>query len=93
MKKASEVINLMMESLFSDNSQREAVSLFSAWQEIAGINEGSHSKIEEIENGVVYVKVDHPGWMQKLEIKKKNILKTMQKKYPDLAIKSIRFFM
>lgn len=93
MKKASDLINAMMEGLFKDNMQREAVSLFSAWQDIAGINEGSHSRIEEIENGIVYVKVDHPGWMQKLEFKKKKILKTMQNKYPELAIKSIRFIM
>ena len=93
MKKASDLINSMMDSLFQDNSQREAVSLFSSWEEIAGINEGAHSRIEEIENGVVYVKVDHPGWLQKLEFKKNKILKTLQKKYPELAIKSIRFLM
>ena len=93
MKKASELINAMMDGLLQNDMQKEAVSLFSAWSDIAGINEGSHSRIEEIEKGVVYVKVDHPGWQQKLEMKKSGILKKLKKNYPELSIKSIRFLL
>lgn len=93
MKKASDLINVMMDSILQNDAQREAVSLFSAWSKIAGVNEGSHSKIEEIENGVVLVKVDHPGWLQKLEMKRSGILKKLQKNYPELAIKAVRFIL
>ena len=93
MKKASDLINAMMDNLLQNDAQREAVSLFSAWSKIAGVNEGAHSKIEEIENGVVYVKVDHPGWLQKLELKRSGILKKLQKNYPELSISSVRFML
>ncbi|MDC7226126.1 MAG: DUF721 domain-containing protein [Spirochaetales bacterium] len=93
MKKASDLINAMMDSLLQNDAQREAVSLFSAWTQIAGLNEGAHSHIEEIENGVVFVKVDHPGWLQKLEMKRNGILKKLQKNYPELAIKTVRFML
>ena len=93
MKKASDLINTMMDSLLQNDAQREAVSLFSAWNEIAGINEGSHSHIEEIENGIVFVKVDHPGWLQKLELKKSTILRKLKKNYPELSIRTIRFLL
>ena len=91
MKKASDLVAALMDSFCLSQSQRQAVSLFSAWTEIAGINEGSHSKIEEIEGGIVYVKVDHPGWLQKLEMKKSFILRKLQKNYPELSIKGVRF--
>lgn len=91
MKKASDLVNAMMDALIQNEQQREAVSLFSAWTKIAGVNEGSHSKIEEIEGGIVWVKVDHPGWLQKLEMKRSIILKKLQKNYPELSIRTIRF--
>jgi len=91
MKKASDIVSIMLDSLIQNEQQREAVSLFSAWAKIAGINEGSHSKIEEIESGIVWVKVDHPGWLQKLEMKRSTILRKLQKNYPELSIKTIRF--
>ena len=93
MKKASELINAMMESIIRNEADREAVSLFSAWSKIAGLNEASHSRVEEIEKGVVYVSVDHPGWLQKLEMKHSQILKKLQKNYPELSIKAIRFLL
>ena len=93
MKKASELVQAMMDNLIQNEQQREALSLFSAWTKIAGVNEGSHSRIEEIENGVVLVKVDHPGWLQKLEIKHKSLLKNLQKNYPELSIRDIRFIL
>ncbi len=90
MKKAADLIKIMIDNMIQDESQREAVSLFSSWSEIAGIDEGAHSKIEEIENGIVYVKVDHPGWLQKLEFKKRTILRKLQKSYPELKLKDVR---
>jgi predicted nucleic acid-binding Zn ribbon protein len=93
MKKASELVQAMMDNLIQNEQQREALSLFSAWTKIAGINEGSHSRIEEIENGVVIVKVDHPGWLQKLEMKRKNILKNLKNSYPELEIRDVRFIL
>lgn len=93
MKKAADLINSMMDNLLQNDAQREAVSLFSAWSKIAGVNEGAHSHIEEIENGIVFVKVDHPGWHQKLEMKRSGILKKLKKSYPELNIKAVRFLL
>ena len=93
MKKASDLIDIMMNNIISNSEQRKAVSLFSTWSNIVGINEGSHSKIIEIEKNTVFVKVDHPGWLQKLELNKKNILKKLKIEYPELNIKNIRFFL
>ena len=91
MKKASDIIGAMMDSLLQNAGQKEAVSLFSAWTEIVGTDEGAHSKIEEIEDGIVYVKVDHPGWLQRLELKKKNIMSKLKSNYPELSVRGIRF--
>jgi len=51
----------------------------------------AHSRICELEQGLLLVEADHPGWMQMLQIKKQELLATAQKKYPELGIRSIAF--
>jgi hypothetical protein len=50
-----------------------------------------HSGIYELEHGVLLVEADHPGWVQTLQTKQKELLLTVQKKYPELKIQGIAF--
>ena len=42
--------------------------LFRGWEEIAGPELGSRSRVVEVEDGVIVVEVDHPGWLQMLPV-------------------------
>lgn len=68
-------------------------SIFSSWKEISGEEVSGHSKVKDIRNSVLYVEVDHPGWMQMMQFKKKKILTAVRKKYPELGIKDVRFYL
>jgi len=50
-----------------------------------------HSRIRELEKGVLLVEADHPGWVQILQTKQTALLSAVQRRYPDLGIKAIAF--
>jgi len=50
-----------------------------------------HSRIRELERGMLLVEADHPGWIQILKTKQVELLSAVQRRYPDLGIRSIAF--
>ena len=56
------------------NQAQKTNTFFSAWTEIAGKDLAAHSKIYDISKGTVLVSVDHPGWMQMIQLQKRPIL-------------------
>lgn len=64
--------------------------VFSRWSDIVGEPVGRHSKPEELEDGVLTVSVDHPGWHQVLYARREEILGTMARILPEAAVKVIR---
>jgi len=67
------------------------VSLFSSpsWRKIAGDDIAGHSRIVDLRNGTLVVELDHPGWMQMLNIKHDEILGKLKAKYPTLGIRTV----
>jgi len=51
----------------------------------------AHSRIRELEHGVLLVEADHPGWIQILQTKQTRLLEAVRRKYPELGIKDISF--
>ena len=50
-----------------------------------------HSRIRELERGVLLIEADHPGWIQILQTKQAELLAGVQRRYPDLNIRAIAF--
>ena len=50
-----------------------------------------HSRIRDLERGVLLVEADHPGWIQILQTKQTALLLAVQRRYPDLGIRAIAF--
>jgi predicted nucleic acid-binding Zn ribbon protein len=64
--------------------------LFRAWGEIAGPELGSRTRVVEVEDGVIVVEVDHPGWLQMLLLKKRSLLEAARKAVPGGRIEDLR---
>ena len=64
--------------------------LFRGWEGIAGPELGSRSRVVEVEDGVVVVEVDHPGWLQMLQLKKRVLLEAARKAVPAGRIDDLR---
>jgi hypothetical protein len=65
------------------------VSFFRSWEKMAGIDLAAHSQVSDIRNHVAIVDVDHPAWMQVLQMKQSNILRRIQEHHADLEIRAI----
>jgi len=89
---------------FVDNAKSSS-ELFNSWEKIVcqvwphgdvQINEDTpaaavHSRIKELERGVLIVEADHPGWIQILQTKQVELLQAIQNKCPKLNIRGIAF--
>jgi len=64
--------------------------LFRGWEDIAGSELGSRSRVVEIEDGVIVVEVDHPGWLQMLSLKKRALLEAARTAVPNGRIEDLR---
>ena len=64
--------------------------LFRGWGEIAGPELGSRTRVVEVEDGVIVVEVDHPGWLQMLLLKKRSLLEAARKAVPGGRIEDLR---
>lgn len=84
---------------------RSSAGLFSSWTKIVAEawpcqnNEEKddvpaaavHSRIKELELGILLVEADHPGWVQILQTRQGELLAAAQRRYPDLDIRGIAF--
>jgi len=88
MDKAGDILKSFLSFYHLDRGEAY-VSFFSRWREIVGDDLASHARTVDIKKGALVVEVDHPGWMQLLQIKQAEILKTIERRYPDLRIRYI----
>ena len=84
---------------------RSTAGMFSSWKEIVAEiwpNYGEqgkddipaaaiHSRISNLERGLLLVEADHPGWIQILQTRQSELLLAVQKRYPELNIRGIAF--
>jgi predicted nucleic acid-binding Zn ribbon protein len=89
-KKAGELLAAFFDRQ-TFNAAKEYSDLFSSWQSIAGETLAAHSRIRELEHSVLLVEADHPGWIQILQTKEKNLLDALRRRFPDRHITGISF--
>jgi hypothetical protein len=70
---------------------RKYSELFSSWRMVAGEKLAAHSRIVELERYVLQVEADHPGWIQLLQTRQRDLLERVRRKFPALEIRGISF--
>jgi hypothetical protein len=86
MDKAGDLLKSFL-SFYNLEKGQMYVSLFSGWKDLVGEDIASHARATDIRRGALLVEVDHPGWMQIIQMKQSFILKSIEKKYPELGIR------
>ncbi|MDR3171329.1 MAG: DUF721 domain-containing protein [Treponema sp.] len=77
------------------NTAQEYTRLFNSWAsvveryKIAAL--AAHSRIVEFERHILLIETDHPGWIQILQTKQRQLLSEFQYRFPDLTITGISF--
>ena len=89
MDKAGDLLGSFI-SFYGLDKGRNIVSLFSGWRAMVGDDLASHTRPADVRRGAVVVEVDHPGWMQLLQMREEAILGKIGKKFPELGIRSLQ---
>jgi hypothetical protein len=97
-KRAGDLLSSFISEHFDQRFMEKArgySAFFSSWAPILEAERVSaaadHSRIVELERHVVLVEADHPGWVQILQTKQKEILEAFQRRFPAFAIRGIAF--
>lgn len=64
--------------------------LFRRWTEIAGAELGPRARLCEVEDGILVIEVDHPGWLQMLQLHRQRLLQAARRVAPQARIEGLR---
>jgi predicted nucleic acid-binding Zn ribbon protein len=77
-------VSSLLSSFFDEDKLRRGErysDFFSSWPHIVGPRLAAHSRVSDVEKGILVVEAEHPGWIQLLQLKL----------YPELALRGIVF--
>lgn len=97
------VVNIF-DSIEVENTKK-VVNVYDVWKKILkeiktksvnigtkeGENLSDHSRVTDLKNGILFIEVDHPGWIKILNFYRKCILFKMQKRFPKTEFKTLAF--
>lgn len=94
----SKVIVDVFDSVKIKNT-RESINIYDEWKNILkeiNINDENFlsccSRVIDLKNGILFIEVDHSGWIEILNIYKRHILEKMKKRFPKIKFKTFAFF-
>ncbi len=89
-KEMVENFSQYLNSIFKIKNGLNFSSLFEKWEMIIGNkNLALKCELEDIKNNCLVICTTHTGWSQQIMLQKKQILKNINKMYPELKIENI----
>jgi len=89
MQTIGEVLSNLFDERFTEEAQGYS-KLYESWIDITKKNGIAaaidHSKIKDLNKGVLSIEVDHPGWKQILQTKQSKLLYDFSYRFPKLKI-------
>lgn len=61
-------------------------SVANSWPRIVGDDLASHARLADVDRGRMLVEVDHPAWLQLLQMQERRILSEVSRRYPQLEV-------
>jgi len=90
MKKASDLLNVFFDDLQKSQGE-QYIDFNKSWENIIGEKIGKNSKIKDVIDGNLIIEIDHTGWKQLILAKEKQIISKINRAFPELKIKKIKF--
>jgi len=92
MKTAGDILSTLFDAQFMKKAQSYS-KFFDSWNDITAKNgiaaAAAHSHIKDLDNGILLIEMDHPGWKQILQTKQSNLLNDFRTRFPELDISGI----
>jgi hypothetical protein len=94
MKRAGEYLGAIIDAKLYSKAKAYS-GFFTSWDQITygcGLAAaGGHSRVRELEKGILVVEADHPGWVQILQTKAPQIIGAVRRRFPELDVRGISF--
>jgi hypothetical protein len=87
-------VSSLLSSFFDADKQsrgEQVSSFFASWPSFVGPRIAAHSRVADVDKGLLVVEADHPGWIQLLQLRQSSILETVAHRYPELGLRGIVF--
>jgi hypothetical protein len=87
-------IGSLLAAFFDEEKLRRGgryAQFFESWKAVVGDHLASHSRVVDLEKGILIVEADHPGWIQLLQLRQTQAVNALTKRFPDLPIRGIAF--
>jgi len=87
-------IGSLLAAFFDEEKLRRGgryAQFFESWKAVVGEHLASHSRVVDLEKGILIVEADHPGWIQLLQLRQTQALNALTMRFPDLPIRGIAF--
>ena len=92
MKKAGDILSAILDERLMQKAQGYS-RLFAFWAEAVKKNgiaaAADHSRIKELDRGILLIETDHPGWKQILQTKQSGLLNDFRSRFPEMNISGI----
>jgi hypothetical protein len=87
---AGDVLSAFMDQELSARAEKVS-GIFRSWKQVVGERLSAHSRVSEIEKGIVLIEADHPSWIQLLQMRQEEILGTIRRNWPELPVRGVAF--
>jgi len=92
MKTVGAILSTLFDRQFMEKAH-EYSKFFDSWEDITAKNRiasaAAHSRIKDLDRGIVLVEIDHPGWKQILQTKQSKLLNDFRLRFPEMDISGI----
>jgi len=92
MKTAGDIMSALFDERFMEKAQSYS-KFFDSWKDITAKNgiaaAADHSRIKDLDRGILLIEMDHPGWKQILQTKQSKLLNDFRIRFPEMEISAI----
>jgi hypothetical protein len=87
-------VSALLSAFFDEEKLRRGgryAQFFESWTAVVGERLAAHSRVVDLDKGILVVEAEHPGWIQLLQMRQTQTLDALAKRFPDLALRGIAF--
>ena len=88
--RVGDILPTVLRSIGLDRRLKEQ-GILAIWPQVVGEDIAARTQPVKIEDGVLYVRVNHSAWMQELHFMEKEILRKLKEAAPNIEVGRIRF--
>ena len=85
MRRAGDLLNEVLARAGFDAEAPQA-RIFQVWDDILGADLTGHVRLRDVDRGRLIVEVDHPAWMQLVQMRQRRILGRVRRRFPQLGV-------